>query len=197
MSGGDAMLFGELRQRLESLAARPLILPGLTLREAAVLVPLFIRAGEPHVLFTKRPSTLRTHAGQISFPGGGRDEVDPTPLHTALREANEELGIPPGRVQVLGMLEEIPTITSFRVRPFVGAIPPDLRYVPNPEEIEEIIEVPLAWLMNPAIQRMENNIYYFEYGRHTIWGATARILRNLLEVSADLPSVRLLAKGAR
>lgn len=146
------------------------------------------------MLFTKRPETLRTHGGQISYPGGTRDEEDPTPLHTALRETHEELGIPPDKVQVLGMLPEIPTITQFRITPFVGVIPPSFAYVANPEEIDEIIEVPLASLLNPAIHRTEKrNIFgsdreidFYDYGSHVIWGATARILRDLLRVIEEL-----------
>jgi len=185
--------FEQLRNRLQAIPPKTLNLPGLVLREAAVLVPLFIR-GEPQVLFTKRPENLRTHGGQISFPGGARDETDPTPLHTALREVQEELGIPPQHVEVLGMLDEIPTITQFRVVPFVGVIPPHFAYVANPGEIEEIIEVPLSHLLDPAYQRSEKrevfgrerDIYFYDYGKHVIWGATARILRDLLHVIPDL-----------
>jgi 8-oxo-dGTP pyrophosphatase MutT (NUDIX family) len=180
--------FQRLRERLRAQPGRPLNLPGLELREAAVLVPLFLREGRPHALFTRRPHTLRTHAGQISFPGGARDPTDPTPLHSALRESHEELGIPPERVEVLGMLDEIPTITQFRVAPFVGVIPGDLVYAPSAEEIAEIIEAPLEVLADPSLQRterrwvwdQEREIYFFHYEAHVIWGATARILRNLL-----------------
>ncbi len=161
-----------------------------------MLVPLFARNGEPHVLFTRRPDTLRTHAGQISFPGGGREAQDATPLHTALREAQEELGIPPARVETLGMLDETPTITRFRILPFAGVIPGDLTYVPSAEEVAQIIEVPLRHLLNPDIHRVEKRyvseqereIYFYEYGPHVIWGATARILRNLLLILRELPA---------
>jgi 8-oxo-dGTP pyrophosphatase MutT (NUDIX family) len=144
--------------------------------------------------------TLRTHAGQFSFPGGGRDDEDSTPLHTALRESEEELGIPPASVRVLGMLDEIPTITRFRVIPFVGVIPPDLVYRPNPEEIEQILEVPLAHLMDAKNHRSEvwevseheREVHFFDYGPHVIWGATARILKSLLNFTQDLSSLRNL-----
>ncbi len=186
-------LFEQLRRRLQAVPPRSLNLPGLVLRESAVLVPLLMR-GEPHVLFTKRPASLRTHGGQISFPGGVRDEADPTPLHTALRELHEELGIPPAQVEVLGMLDETPTITQFRVVPFVGVIPPQFAYVASPEEIEEVIEVPLSHLLDPAFQRSEKHqvfgrerdIYFYDYGQHVIWGATARILRDLLHIVVEL-----------
>jgi len=190
-------LFEELKGRLQKTPPRPLILPGLELREAAVLIPLFSRRGIPHVLFTKRTESLRNHAGQISFPGGARDESDRTPLHTALRETREELGIPPEAVDVLGLLEEIPTITQFRVLPFVGVIPSDFPYVVNAAEIEEIIEIPISHLLRPDIQRMqkreilgrEREIYFYDYGKHVIWGATARMLRNLLQVVSALKTV--------
>ncbi len=190
-------LFRQIRERLEAQPARALSLPGISLREAAVLAPLFLRGGEVHVLFTQRPKTLRTHAGQISFPGGTRDPGDPTPLHTALRETEEELGIPRGRVEVLGMLDELPTVTEYRITPFVGVIPGDFAYRPNPHEIEEVIEVPLAHLLDPAIQRSEvwqvrgenHDVYFYDFGPHRIWGATARILKTFLQLVGDLPGL--------
>jgi 8-oxo-dGTP pyrophosphatase MutT (NUDIX family) len=175
-------VFEQLRHKLHDEPGRALNMPGLELREAAVLVPLFERDAAPQILFTKRPSTLRSHAGQFSFPGGGREPSDETPLHTALREAEEEIGIPPDRVQVLGMLDEAPTVTSFRIRPFVGVIPGDLHYRPNPEEIELILEVPLTALLDPRSSRREvwrrndrdHEVYFFDYGEHVIWGAASR-----------------------
>ena len=190
-------LFEELKERLQKTPYRPLSLPGLALKEASVLIPLFSRAGVPQILFTKRTESLRNHAGQISFPGGARDESDSTPLHAALRETQEEVGIPAAQVAVLGLLDEIPTITQFRVLPFVGVIPSDFAYVANPGEIEEIIEVPIAHLLKPEVHRMqmwavsgrEREIHFYDYGHHVIWGATARMLRNLLQIVSTLPSV--------
>jgi 8-oxo-dGTP pyrophosphatase MutT (NUDIX family) len=180
--------FDTLERQLSVRTPRPLNLPGLVLRESAVLVPLFERDGVPHILFTRRPAHLRTHANQFSFPGGGRDEEDPTPLHTALRETEEELGIERSRVRVLGMLDEVPTTTSFRIQPFVGVIPGDGQYRPSAEEVDFILEVPLAGLLDPAIRRTEKrtvrdveyDVYFYTYDSHVIWGATARILYNLL-----------------
>jgi 8-oxo-dGTP pyrophosphatase MutT (NUDIX family) len=197
--------FDSLEARLTSFAPRPLNLPGLVLRESAVLVPLFERDGVPHVLFTRRPAHLRTHANQFSFPGGARDAEDATPLHTALRETEEELGIERSRVRVLGMLDEIPTITSFRIQPFVGIIPGDGKYRPNADEVAFILEVPLAGLMNPAIrhtekrsaQGVEYDVYFYTYNSHVIWGATARILYNLLEHIAQLPSSSAFSLAGR
>ena len=193
-------LFDILEGHLASRPSRPLNLPGLVLRESAVLVPLFERDGVPHILFTRRPAHLRNHANQFSFPGGGRDPEDPTPLHTALRETEEELGIERSRVRVLGMLDEQPTITSFRIQPFVGVIPGDGQYRPSAEEVAFILEVPLAGLLDPSIRRVEKrvsqgveyDIYFYTYNSHVIWGATARILYDLLEHVAQLPSSLLL-----
>lgn len=187
--------FDTLEARLSSLSPRPLNLPGLTLRESAVLVPLFERGGVPHILFTRRPAHLRNHANQFSFPGGGRDAEDPTPLHTALRETEEELGIPRSRVRVLGMLDEVPTTTAYRIQPFVGVIPGDGQYQPSAEEVAFILEVPLSGLMDPAIHRTEKRaargveyeLDFYTYNSHVIWGATARILRNLLHHVSELP----------
>jgi 8-oxo-dGTP pyrophosphatase MutT (NUDIX family) len=188
--------FDMLEARLASHPGRPLNLPGLVLRESAVLVPLFERDGVPHILFTRRPAHLRTHANQFSFPGGGRDAEDPTPLHTALRETEEELGIERSRVRVLGMLDEVPTITSFRIQPFVGIIPGDGQYRPSLEEVAFILEVPVVGLLDPSVRRVETRLvqgverdmYSYTYNSHVIWGATARILYNLLEHVAQLPS---------
>jgi 8-oxo-dGTP pyrophosphatase MutT (NUDIX family) len=196
-------LFDQLRDRLRSQPGRALNLPGLSLRESAVLVPLVDRNGVPSIVFTKRPATLRKHAGQFSFPGGARDESDPTPLHAALRESWEELGIPQEQVDVLGMLDESPTITDFRIQPFVGVVPPDLVFRPNPGEIALVLEVPLPQLLKPGVPRKqkwrrdqeEHDVYFFDYAGHTIWGATARILVDLLERAGGLPAFEAL-RGA-
>lgn len=187
-------LFDTLEAWLSSHPPRPLNLPGLMLRESAVLVPLFEREGVPHIVFTRRPAHLRNHANQFSFPGGGRDAEDSTPLHTALRETEEELGIERSRVRVLGMLDEVPTITSFRIQPFVGVIPNDGQYRPSADEVDFILEVPLASLMDPSILRTEKrmargveyDLLFYTYNSHVIWGATARILHDLLEQLAQL-----------
>jgi 8-oxo-dGTP pyrophosphatase MutT (NUDIX family) len=169
------------------------------LREAAVLVPLLVREGSPHILFTKRPTTLRHHAGQYSFPGGSRDPEDTTPLHTALRETREELGIDVSGVRVLGALDEVPTLTEFRIQPFVGVIPQGLEYRPSPDEVEFVLEVPLSHLMDPAIRRterravrgLEYDVDFYTYGTHVIWGATGRILRDLLRLASELSTTPL------
>ena len=186
----------ELRACLGQRVATPVHLPEISLREAAVLVPLFERGGEPHLLFTLRPEHLRQHAGQISFPGGRRDREDETPLHAALRETDEELGIPTGRVTVLGMLDELPTVTRYRIAPFVGVIPEGFAYRPSAGEVAEIIEVPVRHLLRPDIVRIEQrtvlgkmyDVHYFQFEKHVIWGATAAILQNFLDVVSGLPA---------
>lgn len=196
-------LFDQLQARLEATPPRAVHLPGVALKESAVLVPLFVRGGAVHVVFTKRPETLRQHPGQISFPGGGRESVDATPLHTALRETREELGIAPEQVRVLGRLDELPTITEYLIIPYVGVIPPDVVYVQSQEEVEEVIEVPLEHLLDTSHQRTERrrvlaqdrDIYFYDFGRHVIWGATAQILRNLLTIAKDLPAVARRSRG--
>jgi|SRR5208283_3650911 len=195
-------LFEELAARLHEHPGQPLDWPGVGLREAAVMVPLSWSAGTPSVLFTRRPKTMRRHGGQISFPGGVRDSSDATPLHAALRELQEELAVRAEDVQVLGMLDEIPTITEFRVTPFVGRLLPGVVLRPNPSEIAEVLEVPLWALLQPSRQRVERHsirgverdVFFFEYDGHTIWGVTGRILRNLLDQSAELPAWKELRR---
>ncbi|MDC0710682.1 CoA pyrophosphatase [Stigmatella sp. ncwal1] len=187
-------LFDALETRLSSLPPQALNLPGRVLRESSVLVPLFEREGVPHILFTRRPAHLRNHADQFSFPGGSRDPEDATALHTALRETEEELGISRSRVRVLGMLDEVPTTTSFRIQPFVGVIPGDGQYQPNPEEVSFILEVPLRGLLEPTLHRTEKRTYqgieydvdFYTYNSHVVWGATARILRRLLALVSEV-----------
>jgi len=155
-----------------------------------------MRDQQPYMVFTKRRAALRNHGGQISFPGGTRDPEDSTPLDTALRETREELGIPSEKIDVLGTLDEVPTITNYRILPFVGAIPTDFAYLPSPHEIESVMEVPLVHLFNPSIHRVERRwvlesereIYFYDYGPNVIWGVTARILRGLLQLIGALPA---------
>ncbi len=202
----ERVLVEQLRERLGGHAARTVHLPGLTLKESAVLAPLIFDDGVPHLLFTRRPLHLRSHPGQISFPGGGRDEADASPLHTALREAEEELGLPRSEVDVLGQLDELPTPSGYRVRPFVGVLSGPVVLAPNAEEVAEVLRVPLGVLLDPARRRTEWHrvpfldvpveVDFINTGSHVIWGATARILRNLFELSAGLPAFEALRPGA-
>jgi 8-oxo-dGTP pyrophosphatase MutT (NUDIX family) len=174
-----------------SVPARdPLIGPGDRPRHSAVLVPLYARGGTSHLLFTKRSPALSTHSGQISFPGGSRDPEDASLETTALREAQEELAIPPQSVRVLGALSPVFTVVSnFLITPVVGWLGSEpLAVAPNPQEVAEVIEAPLAVLADPAIFHQEewvragqpHPVYFYDFGPYRIWGATARILHELL-----------------
>jgi 8-oxo-dGTP pyrophosphatase MutT (NUDIX family) len=158
-------------------------------KPAAVLVPFFEKAGEDHLLFTRRTDTVRDHKGQISFPGGARDPADPSLARTALRETQEEIGIPPEAIELLGELDDYITVTNYLVRPFVGIIPHPYRYVPRAEEVAEVIEVPLRVLREPARHTsnvvewkgVTREIHYFDVGSCIIWGVTARILLQVFD----------------
>jgi len=178
-----AAFFGRLKDQLHRAPSKSLEAPGLILKEAAVLAPLFWRGGEPWAYLTRRPMTLRTHPGQISFPGGGREAGDLTALHTALRETREELGIAPENVDVLGVLGAMPTITSFWVTPFVGVVPEDVKLSPNPIEIDEVIAAPLWRLRREKriLYQAFREVFVWDDARHVVWGATWRMLGQLVE----------------
>lgn len=175
--------FARLKDSLHRTPSKTFEAPGLVLKEAAVLAPLFWRGGEPWAYLTRRPLTLRKHPGQISFPGGGREPADLTPLHTALRETKEELGIDPEKVEVLGLLGSMPTVTSFWVTPFVGVIPEDVPLTPNPEEIDEVIAAPLWRLRREKrhLYQADRDVFVWDDARHVVWGATWRMLGQLVE----------------
>lgn len=155
---------------------------------AGVLVPVFLDAGEPHLVFTRRTEEVRDHKGQISFPGGAREAEDPSILFTALREAQEEVGLDPAHVDVVGELDDYETVTNYRVTPFVGFIPHPYPYRPHPTEVAEVLEVPLAVLRDPARRSSKEilwkgeprTVYYLDAGSCVVWGITARIVLQLL-----------------
>jgi 8-oxo-dGTP pyrophosphatase MutT (NUDIX family) len=122
---------------------------------AAVLVPLRVRDGEWHVVVTQRTETVNHHKGQISFPGGSCEPTDAHRLATALRETNEEIGVPGSEIEVVGALRDVTTITGFVVTPFVGIIHSNADYTPNAAEVSEVIEVPLSFLSEPSNLRTE------------------------------------------
>lgn len=173
---------------LEDLPAE--LVPEGGLMDAAVLIPLFERDGELCVLFTRRREDLRRHPGQISFPGGRVDPGDADSLAAALRETHEEVGVHPAAVSILGRLDEYPVITGFRLTPWVGSIPYPYDFKPDPGEVAELLVLPMAALADPAALRIETReyfgkdreIYYYTVGGQTIWGATARILKDLLDI---------------
>jgi 8-oxo-dGTP pyrophosphatase MutT (NUDIX family) len=152
-----------------------------------VLAPLYLdAAGELHAVFTKRRDDLKRHPGEISFPGGRQDPGE-TLLETALREAHEEIGLPPGVVDVLGALEPTPTfVTNYAIYPFVGLIAPGFAWVAQATEVDEVLELPLRAVRAGAGERrlVRKGVPFrtptYEVGPTLIWGATARILQNLL-----------------
>jgi 8-oxo-dGTP pyrophosphatase MutT (NUDIX family) len=180
-----------LRARLQPVllhAAEAMALDVLGRTDAAVLVPLYVDDGEIHAVFTKRRDDLRRHAGEISFPGGRHEPGETDLVQTALREAEEEIGLPPDAVEVVGALQPTPTIaTGYAVYPFVGLIDAGQDWTLSPREVAEVIELPLVALMAGYERRrllrrgvpIRTDTYVV--GEHLIWGATARILADLFD----------------
>jgi 8-oxo-dGTP pyrophosphatase MutT (NUDIX family) len=166
------------------------VIEHLSFAHAAVLVPLFRKGKDCHLLFTKRTDQVKYHKGEISFPGGTFDKEDLELQQTALREVFEEIGIKESDVQILGVLDDIVTITEFIVTPFVGLFPYPYPFKVSPIEIAELIEVPLPSLLDEKcfgereiLQGEKRRIVYtYQYGNHTIWGATALILKQFLDL---------------
>jgi 8-oxo-dGTP pyrophosphatase MutT (NUDIX family) len=154
---------------------------------AAVLIPLIAHADALSVLFTQRTAHLKNHSGQVSFPGGRAEPGDASAEFTALRETEEEIGLAMKRVEVLARLPDYRTRTGFRVTPVIGLVAPPLELAPDPREVAEVFEVPLAFLIDERnrqrrtreFQGQQVGYYVFEYGERVIWGATAGILVNL------------------
>ena len=154
--------------------------------EAAVLVAVTDRA-DPGVILTQRPETMRKHAGQVAFPGGRRDPEDVDLVAAALREAEEEIGLSPHLIELVGLADQYRTITSYVVTPVIGVIAPDLDLVPNDDEVESIFEVPLAFLLDPANHGTQaidwegttRHYYEINWQDRRIWGATAAMIVNL------------------
>jgi len=164
--------------------------PGVGFTPSAVLVPLYEKEGQYHLLYTLRSLQVRDHKGQISFPGGVQETSDSNLIQTALRESEEEIGLKPGSVEIIGELEDILTPTQYRITPFVGLIPHPYSFTLNAIEIAELVEVPLNFLLEPAnlcygrpdIEDCQWDTPFFRYERHTIWGATGRITKELVEL---------------
>jgi 8-oxo-dGTP pyrophosphatase MutT (NUDIX family) len=168
-------------------------------RPAAVLVPIVQRPAELTLLFTQRTAHLKAHAGQVSFPGGRAEPGDASPEFTALREAQEEIGLPLERVEILGRLPDYHTRTGYVVAPIIGLLTPPFDLVPDPREVDEVFEVPLAFLLDPANHRRQTRVlqgrtvgfyempYTTEAGSRYIWGATAGMIVNLWRYLSDAP----------
>ncbi len=171
---------------LEPDAAAAIAVPGKT--AAAVLIPLYVDGGELHAVFTKRREELRRHAGEISFPGGRQDPEDQSLVATALREAEEEIGLARDDVELVGALPPTPTlVTSYRVHPFVGVIRAGHSWTPQPTEVETVLELSLASLVRGHERRrlplkgVPFKTVTYTVDEHLVWGATARMVESLLE----------------
>lgn len=189
-----------IRDLLNSRPRKAIEEHGASLRRAAVLIPLFKTASEYRILFTKRTDTVDAHKGQISFPGGKIEDEDVSPLETALREADEEIGLSRKDVTVLGQMDDARTLSSnFIVHPFVGLIPYPYDFKTSVQEVRELIEVPFQVFLSgdsagentPVVYEgvTYQSLAYYHRGE-VIWGATARIMRNLVDLvkgKLDLP----------
>jgi 8-oxo-dGTP pyrophosphatase MutT (NUDIX family) len=161
---------------------------------AAILILIYDRDGEAHILFTERTHRVEHHKGQISFPGGARDESDDCVQTTALRETAEEIGVQPEDVEIIGQLDDMLTISSFRVTPYVGILNTnsDYPFVINHNEVDEVVQVPLSHLLDDRNMELEVRQFKgkqvlvpaYTYEGHRIWGATARMLRQFLGLLA-------------
>jgi 8-oxo-dGTP pyrophosphatase MutT (NUDIX family) len=157
---------------------------------AAILIPLFLKDNSCHILFTKRSEKLQHHRGEISFPGGVSHPEDAGSMQTALRETWEEVGIAPQEVEVIGVLDDFLSIHNYLVTPYVGFVSPGCRFVPNPDEIERIIQVPLEFLLNPEVFQVRDwtwqgrtfPLFFVSYGGDTIWGLTAAMLKQFIDI---------------
>lgn len=183
----------ELPLNMDKLLLTPALLKAL--RPAAVLAPVIRRGSDLTMMFTVRSDRLRSHKGQISFPGGRRDEGDASFAANALREAEEEVGLPPSSVEVIGYLEDYPTMTRYLVTPVVGIVNGEPEIKPQEDEVAEVFEAPLDFVLdlrNFESKFLSNeglNLPFFElnYGRYRIWGATAGMLWNLANKVAAAP----------
>lgn len=159
------------------------------LRDAAVLIPVVDRGDEAGVILTKRTEKLRSHSGQISFPGGRLDPTDPTPEFAALRETEEEIGLTSDYIEVVGRMPDYISGSGFRISPVLSVVKPGFRLTINEDEVDDAFEVPLSFLMDPANHNRESGIwqdqerffYTMPFGERYIWGITAGIIRTLYE----------------
>ena len=176
---GDHVLNPEFADMLRANASR----------DAAVLIGVSDDGGEARVLLTQRTEKLRTHSGQVAFPGGRIDPEDVSPEAAAMREAHEEVALDPALVTPIGRLPDYLTGSGYRIVPVLATIAPGQALTPNPDEVDAVFDVPLAFLMDPANHRMESRIwqgrerfyYTMPFGERFIWGVTAGIIRSMFE----------------
>jgi len=174
--GGKDVVYGE---EIVGLLEEPPV-------PAAVLVPIILHA-EPSLLLTRRTSHLKKHAGQVSFPGGRIDPEDKDAVATALREAEEEVGLDPAQVEIVGRMDDYVTGTGYIITPVIGLLPPGLSFRPSPNEVEAIFEFPFSVLLDPdAPRRQKQHVrgrwreyWVWPHPEHFIWGATAAIMYHL------------------
>jgi 8-oxo-dGTP pyrophosphatase MutT (NUDIX family) len=162
---------------------------------AAVLIPIYVLNDNYHIVLTKRTDRVEHHKGEISFPGGARDPEDVDLMATALRESHEEIGLHPKHVEVIGRVDDFITISQFHVTPYVGLIDVDASpymWTPQDREVAEILEVPVTHLVDPANTVLDRRVLpdgrvsemeSFAWREHLVWGATARMLKNFLDVA--------------
>jgi 8-oxo-dGTP pyrophosphatase MutT (NUDIX family) len=188
------MIGSDIVERIEQALAdyTPRMVDQPLAAPAAVLILVCTGTGEPRVVFTERTHRVEHHKGQISFPGGACDDDDETPEATALRETFEEIGVRPEDVRLLGRLDDMVTVSNFRVTPFVGVVnsSAQYQYAVNDEEVARVVEVPLGHLLDEQNMELEVRqhggrevlVPAFAYNGHRIWGATARMLHQLIEL---------------
>jgi 8-oxo-dGTP pyrophosphatase MutT (NUDIX family) len=185
---------GELRARLASIVGAHTVVYGEEIVgildkppvPAAVLVPIILHA-EPSLLLTRRTAHLKSHAGQVSFPGGRIDPEDQDAEAAALREAQEEIALNPGKVEVIGRMDDFVTGTGYVITPVLGLLPPGLTYIPSPHEVAAVFEFPFSVLLDPEAPRRQKQhvrgvwreYWVWPHPEHFIWGATAAIMVHL------------------
>jgi 8-oxo-dGTP pyrophosphatase MutT (NUDIX family) len=170
---------------------------------AAVLLLLLEQDNELHIILTKRTESVQHHKGQVSFPGGTKDFLDTTSTDTALREAGEEIGLMPKDVEVMGLLNDFCTPSGFCITPVVGFLPIPSTFALNKTEVAEIFSVPLSFFLNSCNERSEQRelsgkmkiVFFYNYGKNEIWGATAEILRIFLHALTEDSSTKRLCKS--
>jgi 8-oxo-dGTP pyrophosphatase MutT (NUDIX family) len=185
------MIKKDIQRILADREKKVVLFSNKPVRPSAVLIPIYEKNGEYHVLLTRRTEELEYHKGQICFPGGSHHEEDASLKDTALREAYEEVGIRPEDVEILGELDSMGTLTSnFLITPFVGIIPYPYEFTVSKYEIDELVEVPLSaladdgnyWEETRIAEGVTSKALFFKYKDKVIWGATARLLKQLVEV---------------